>query len=147
MLFVCSSGGHLDQLEPLLSSAGSDWTVATFPTPDASSRVSASRLLALRYPTNRRLLVNVVNAFILSAFVRRSRPSIIISSGAAPTVSAAVVAAAYAIPHIYIEPVDRIHMPTVTARLLKRSQRTFFVTQWPTQLMGWPHRCPVRRSR
>jgi beta-1,4-N-acetylglucosaminyltransferase len=147
VLYVCSSGGHLDQLLPVIEAGPERHLVATFPTVDALSRVPDRVFLPLYYPTNRRVWNNLRNLWLAFAVMRARRPRVLISAGAAPSVSFGAVAFLLRTPHLYIEPVDRLQLPTLTAKLLRVLPNTFFAVQWDSQLQTWPRRLRIERSR
>jgi UDP-N-acetylglucosamine:LPS N-acetylglucosamine transferase len=148
VLLVCSSGGHLDQLlllEPWLRSF--DVAIATFDKPDAVTRVGAWRYYPLAWPTNRRVVNNLRNLQRAWRILRRERPELVISSGAAPAVTFFYVARLLGrIPTVFVECFDRVDTPTLTARLV-RPVTSLFVCQAGTQLTGWPRRAQIGPSR
>lgn len=148
MLLVCSSGGHLDQLmllDPWL--ADHDVAIATFDKPDALPRLAGRRFYPLCWPTNRRIWNNLRNLRRAARILRRERPSLVISSGAAPAVPFFWLAKIFAgIPTVFIECFDRQGRPTLTTRLVK-PVTTVFVCQSPRQLEGFPRRAVVEASR
>lgn len=148
VLFVCSSGGHLDQLLALLPQPeGVDIAIATFLKPDAASKISGMRSYGLYWPTNRSvkaLLINLKRAF---SVLRRERPEIIVSSGAAAAVPFFFVGKLFFdTKNVFIECFDRVDNATMTARLTK-PVTDLYVCQWDTQLTDYPHREQVTRSR
>jgi beta-1,4-N-acetylglucosaminyltransferase len=148
VLFVCSSGGHLDQLLALLPAPdGVDVAVATFLKPDALSKVSHLRHYGLYWPTNRSLKALVVNLGRAFSIMRNERPAIILSSGAAAAVPFFYVGRIFfRTRNVFIECIDRIDNPTLTAKLV-RTVTHLYLTQWPQQLAGFPGRRQIVRSR
>jgi len=148
VLFVCSSGGHLDQLLALLPQPeGADIAIATFLKPDAASKISGMRSYGLYWPTNRSikaLLINLKRAF---SVLRRERPAIIVSSGAAAAVPFFFAGKfLFRTKNVFIECFDRVDNATMTARLTK-PVTDLYICQWDTQLADYPHRAQVTRSR
>jgi beta-1,4-N-acetylglucosaminyltransferase len=147
VLFVCSSGGHLDQVMALLPApSGVDVAVATFHKPDAVDKLRGFRTYPLAWPTNRSISKTLQNALIAVRVLRQERPDVVISTGAAAAVPFFFIAKIFRVKTIYIECVDRVSLPTVTARLV-RPVTDAFVTQWRTQLPNWPRRVELGRSR
>lgn len=148
VLFVCSSGGHLDQLLALLPQPeGVDVAIATFLKPDAVSKISGMRSYGLYWPTNRSvkaLLINLKRAF---SVLRQERPEIIVSSGAAAAVPFFFAGKLlFGTKNVFVECFDRVDSATMTARLTK-PVTDLYVCQWDTQLADYPHREQVTRSR
>jgi UDP-N-acetylglucosamine:LPS N-acetylglucosamine transferase len=148
VLLVCSSGGHLDQLlllDEWLSEQ--DVAIATFLKPDASERVAHWRRYELYWPTNRNLPNLLRNAMVAVRVLLTERPDVVVSSGAAGAVPFFFLAKPLTgATTVFIECYDRIQDATLTARLVRRVT-DLFVTQWPTQLPGWPHRVEFGPSR
>lgn len=148
ILFVCSSGGHLDQLLALLPAPNdTDIAFATFMKPDAVTKVAAHRTYGLYWPTNRSITALVRNLWIAANTLRLERPDLIVSSGAAAAVPFFWLGKAFFRTRtVFIECVDRIDNPTLTARLV-RPVTDRFVAQWDDQLAGFPRRERVAVSR
>lgn len=148
VLFVCSSGGHLDQLLALLPAPDAvDVAVATFLKPDALGKVSEMRHHGLYWPTNRSLKALVINTWRAFSIIRAERPDVLVSSGAAAAVAFFFVGKVFhRTRNIFIECFDRMDNPTLTARLV-RPFTDLCICQWETQLTGFPRRREVVRSR
>ncbi|MBF4605078.1 polysaccharide biosynthesis protein [Curtobacterium sp. VKM Ac-2884] len=148
ILFVCSSGGHLDQLLTLMPPPeGVDVAFATFLKPDSIPKLEGHRTHGLFWPTNRSLRALVVNLGIALRTLRAERPDLIVSSGAAAAVPFSWVGKVlFRTTNVFIECVDRIDNPTLTARLVRPVTDTF-VTQWDAQLDGFPRCTKVRSSK
>ncbi len=147
-LFVCSSGGHLDQLLVLLPAPPTVEVVfATFLKPDAVEKIKDYKSYGLRWPTNRSLKAALINAFIAVRTVRKERPDVIVSSGAAAAVPFFLVGKLLRVPTtVYIECIDRQENVTLTARLV-RPWTSMFLSQGDNQLSGFPRRHVVRASK
>jgi beta-1,4-N-acetylglucosaminyltransferase len=148
ILFVCSSGGHLDQLLALLPAPdGTDVAIATFMKPDALAKVAGHRTYGLHWPTNRSVTALVRNLVIAARTLRQERPDLIVSSGAAAAVPFFWLGKAFFRTRtVFIECVDRIDNPTLTAKLV-RPVTDRFIAQWDDQLTGFPRRERVAVSR
>ena len=148
VLFVCSSGGHLDQLLALLPAPdGVEVAVATFLKPDALSKVSELRHYGLHWPTNRSLKALIINLGRAFSILRAERPAIVLSSGAAAAVPFFYVGRIFfRTRNVFVECIDRIDNPTLTAKLV-RSVTHLYLAQWPQQLASFPRRRQVVRSR
>lgn len=137
-LLVGSSGGHLAQLlalQPWWSDWGRTWV--TFDTADATSRLQGEHAIWAHHPTTRNI-PNLVRNFVLALrVVRRQRPDIVVSTGAAVAVPFFLVAWFLRIPTIFIEVYDRIDSKTLTGRLC-RPFTTVYCVQWEEQLTLYP---------
>lgn len=132
-LLVGSSGGHLAQLFALRPWwAGQDRTWVTFRTPDAESLLEGERTVWAYHPTTRNVPNLIRNTLLAVRLLRRSRPDVVISTGAAVAFPFFVLARLMRIPTVYIEVYDRIDTPTLTARLC-RPFSTLFLVQWEEQ--------------
>lgn len=133
VLFVCSSGGHLSQLlqlEPWWSQHDRRWV--TFPLSDAESKLADEHMIPAYYPTTRNVPNAIRNMVLAWKVLRRWRPDVVISNGAAVAVPFFVAARLFRIPTVYLEVYDRIDSVTLTARLV-RPFTTKFCVQWPEQ--------------
>jgi hypothetical protein len=133
VLLVSSSGGHLNQLHQLRG-----WwqhharTWATFPTPDARSLLDGEDIVWTHHPTTRNV-PNLLRNFVVAwRTVRRLRPDVVVSSGAAVALPFFVVARLHGIRTVYIEVYDRIDSATLTGRLC-HPLSDLFLLQWEEQ--------------
>ncbi len=130
---VGSSGGHLLQLHALRPIwDGHDRCWFTFDKEDARSLLADERVYPGAYPSNRNvpnLLRNCVRAWRM---LRRERPDVIISTGAAPAIPFFVFGRLFGAVLIYIEVYDRIDSPTITGRVCQPFAH-LFALQWPEQ--------------
>jgi len=134
VLLVGSSGGHLAQLmalRPWWQSWERTWV--TFPTVDATSQLQGEHVCWAYYPTTRNIPNLVRNSVLAARVLARSRPDLVVSTGAAVALPFFVAARARRIPTIFIEVVDRIDTLTLTARLVKPFT-THFCVQSEEQL-------------
>lgn len=141
VLGVASSGGHLDQLVSILLplEGTCSLAIASFDKEDAQDKKARFRFYSLRYPTNRAVVNNVLNLFRAFRAIKREKPDFIISTGAAPAVPFALIAKLTRRNFIYVEPIDRVVSPTMTAKIL-RILKVEFVVYWPSQLSDYPNR-------
>ena len=90
------------------------------------------------------LLINLGRAWTT---LRRERPDVIVSSGAAAAVPFFWLGrVCFGTRNVFIECVDRMDNPTLTARLV-RPVTDQFLAQWDSQLDGFPRRRRVEVSR
>jgi hypothetical protein len=138
VLFVCSSGGHLDQLLRLDPwSRDKDRLWVTFPLPDARSRLAGERVLWAHWPTTRSIPNLLRNAALAWRTIRRERPDLIVSTGAGVAVPFFVAARLLGVPTAYLEVYDRFETRTLTGRLC-RPFATRFLVQWQSQAALYP---------
>jgi UDP-N-acetylglucosamine:LPS N-acetylglucosamine transferase len=134
ILLVGSSGGHLAQLmrlEPWWSEHERAWV--TFGTKDAVSLLSEEADVTwAHHPTTRNVKNLVKNSGQALRTMRRFRPTVVVSTGAAVALPYFVLARAWGVRTVYIEVFDRISTPTLTGRLV-RPFTDFMCVQWPEQ--------------
>lgn len=127
---VGSSGGHLTHLYMLKSFwEKQDRFWVTFPKEDAESLLAGERMFPCYYPTNRSLKALLINTHLAWKLMRKERPELIISSGAAVAVPFFYIGKLFGAKTIYIEVFDRIHKSTMTGRLVAPVTDRF-VVQW-----------------
>ncbi|HTR71120.1 MAG TPA: UDP-N-acetylglucosamine--LPS N-acetylglucosamine transferase [Mycobacteriales bacterium] len=138
VMFVASNGGHLAQLMGLRS-----WWVerervwVSFDKPDARSRLEGEEVVWAHWPTTRNL-PNLLRNFVLACgAIRRSRPDIVVSTGAAVALPFFLAARLRRLPTVYIEVYDRMDTRTMSGRLCK-PLATEFLVQWPEQEEIYP---------
>jgi len=135
---VGSSGGHLAQLlvlAPFWEQHDRFWV--TFDTQDAISLLGGERTYWCFRPTNRNLLNLIRNSFLAWRILRRERPDLIISTGAAVAVPFFWVGRLLGSRTVFIEVIDRIDHGTLTGRLV-RPVSTRILIQWPEQAKFYP---------
>lgn len=135
---VGSSGGHLTHLhmlEPFWKDKDRFWV--TFDKEDARSLLREERVYSCYYPTNRNLKNLIRNTRVAWQVLRRERPDLIISSGAAVAVPFFWLGKLFGAKTIYIEVFDRIDKSTLTGRLVGPVTDRF-VVQWPQMVSVYP---------
>ena len=133
VLFVSSAGGHLSQLLQLESwwtNHSRHWV--TFDLPDAHSKLMGEQITFAHYPTTRNIVNLFRNTLLAVKSLRRLKPDVIISNGAAVAFPFFVVGRLMGIATVYLEVYDRIGSKTVTGQLCKPLSSKFLV-QWPEQ--------------
>lgn len=135
---VSSSGGHLTHLymlKPFWKDQERFWV--TFDKEDARSLLEGEKVYSCYYPTNR----NVVNLFRNTALawkvLRREKPDLIISTGAAVAVPFFYLGKLMKKKLIYIEVFDRMDKPTLTGKLVYGITDQF-VVQWEAMKKVYP---------
>lgn len=135
---VGSSGGHLAQLLALRGFwSRHDHFWVTFDTEDAVSQLAAERTYWCAHPTNRNIPNLIRNTFLAVRVLRRERPCVIVSTGAAVAVPFFYLGRLMGARTVFIEVVDQIDSPTLTGRLV-RPISTRVLVQWHEQLPFYP---------
>ncbi|WEE36916.1 PssD/Cps14F family polysaccharide biosynthesis glycosyltransferase [Lactiplantibacillus paraplantarum] len=135
---VGSSGGHLTHLtmlRPFLKDKERFWV--TFDKEDARSQLENERMYSCYYPTNRSLKALIKNTIIAWRVIRKERPELIISSGAAVAVPFFYIGKLFGAKLIYIEVFDRLDKATVTGRLVYPITDKFIV-EWEEMKKVYP---------
>ena len=134
VLLVGSSGGHLAQLMSVAPLWAQELrTYVTFDTVDAVSLLEDEQVTWAHHPTTRNLRNLARNSALAVRELRRRRPDVVVSTGAAVAFPFFLAARAMGIPTVYLEVYDRIDGPTLTGRLC-RPVSSVFCVQWPEQL-------------
>lgn len=135
---VGSSGGHLAHLcmlEPFWNNKDRFWV--TFDKEDARSLLKDERVYPCYYPTNRNLKNLIRNTVVAWKVLRKEKPDLIISSGAAAAVPFFYFGKLFGAKLIYIEVFDRIDKPTMTGRIVYPIVDKFIV-QWEEMKKIYP---------
>lgn len=138
VLLAASTGGHLGQLmalQPWWSKHERHWI--TFDKPDARSLLAGEQLSWAHHPTTRNLPNLIRNFGVAWRVLRRFRPDVVVSTGAAVAVPVFYLARLMGIRTVYIEVYDRIDSATLTGRLC-RPVSDIFAVQWAEQLSVYP---------
>ena len=136
--FVGSSGGHLNflyQLKPFWEDKDRFW--ATFDKEDSRSLLEGERFYPVYYPSNRSLRALIINTHRARKILKKEKPDLIISAGAAPAVPFFYVGKRMGAKLIYIEPFDRIDKASLTGRLCYKKADVFIV-QWEQMKKVFP---------
>jgi beta-1,4-N-acetylglucosaminyltransferase len=132
-MLVCSSGGHLLQLhrlKPWWERLECVWV--TFDKPDSRSLLLGEEVAWAYHPTTRNAVNLVRNLSLAWRLLRRHRPDVVVSTGAAVAFPFFVVARLLRIKTVYVEVYDRIDVPTLTGRLCYPLASRFLL-QWEAQ--------------
>jgi UDP-N-acetylglucosamine:LPS N-acetylglucosamine transferase len=132
-LLVASGGGHLAHLLWLHSWWQSHERVwVTFDTPDARSRLEHEVVYWASHPTNRNVRNALKNTLSARAILAAEQPDLVVSTGAGVAVPFLALARLQGVPTVFVEVVDRITRPSLTARLVAPWVDEL-VLQWPEQ--------------
>lgn len=135
---VSSSGGHLTHLYMLKSFWEQQerfWV--TFDKEDARSLLEEERFYPCYFPTNRNIKNLIRNTFLAWKILRKEKPDLIISSGAAVAVPFFYLGKLFGAKLVYVEVFDRIYKPTISGKLVYPIADKFIV-QWEEQKQVYP---------
>lgn len=136
--FVTSSGGHLTHLMQLKS-----WWVdkervwVTFDKADSQSILKDEKKYWCYFPTNRNIKNLIKNTFLAYKVLRKEKPDLIISTGAAVAIPFFYLSKLFRIKTVYIEVYDRIDKPTITGKIVYPIT-DLFILQWEEQKKFYP---------
>lgn len=135
---VGSSGGHLTHLYMLKEFWNTkDRFWVTFDKEDANSLLKDEKMYKCFFPTNRNIKNLIKNTFLAFKVLRKEKPDIIISTGAAVAVPFFYLGKLFGAKLIYIEVFDRIDKPTMTGKMVYPIVDKFIV-QWEEQKKVYP---------
>lgn len=135
---VGSSGGHLTHLymlKPFWKDKNRFWV--TFDKEDARSLLKDEKVYPCYFPTNRNIKNLIRNTFLAIRVLKKEKPDLIISSGAAVAVPFFYLGKLFGTKTIYIEVLDRINKPTLTGKLVYPVTDRFIV-QWEEMKKVYP---------
>ena len=131
LLIVCSSGGHLLQMQELHEAWSPFERVwVTFDKSDARSLLRDERVVHAFSPTNRNVPNLLRNIRLAWRTLRAERPAAILTTGAGVAVPFAWVGRLLGVPTIYVESVTRIEGLSLSGRLIKPVAKQLYA-QWP----------------
>ena len=135
---VGSSGGHLAHLymlKPFWNNKERFWV--TFNKQDANSLLKNEKVYNCYFPTNRNFKNLIKNTILAFKVLKKEKPDLIISSGAAVAVPFFYIGKLMGAKLIYIEVFDRIDKPTLTGKLVYTIADKFIV-QWEEAKKVYP---------
>lgn len=135
---VGSSGGHLTHLymlKPFWEKRERFWV--TFDKEDARSMLAGERMYSCYYPTNRSLKALAINTGLAWKVLKREKPDLIISSGAAVAVPFFYLGKILGAKTVYIEVFDRIDSSTLSGKMVYPVADRF-VVEWEETKKVYP---------
>jgi len=130
-MLVCSSGGHLLQLNALRDAwAGFERAWVSFDKSDVRSLLREETVYFAHGPTNRSLKNFFRNLLVAWRVVARLRPAVLVTTGAGVAVPFAWIARLRGTRIVYVESVTRILEPSLSCRLIRPVASRVYV-QWP----------------
>lgn len=136
--FVGSSGGHLTHLymlKPFWEDKERFW--CTFDKEDAKSLLKGEKMYPVYFPSNRSIKALLINTCRAIKILRKEKPDLIISSGAAPAIPFFVIGKLMGAKTAYIEVFDRIDKPTVSGKMCYPFADKFIV-EWEEMKKVYP---------
>jgi beta-1,4-N-acetylglucosaminyltransferase len=131
VLLVCSAGGHLQQLL-LLREAWQDrsrlWV--TNAAADTYSMLCTEPAVFADAPSSRSVIALLRNSVRAVRLLRRYRPAVVLSTGAAIAVPFFWLGRLFGAEAIYVESITRIESGSTTLRLVRPVASRVYV-QWP----------------
>ena len=109
----------------------------TFDKEDARSLLKGEKLYPCYYPSNRSLKALIINTYRAFKVLKKERPDLIISCGAAVAVPFFYMGKLFGAKLIYIEVFDRIDSPTLTGKLVYPVTDKFIV-EWEEMKKVYP---------
>ena len=89
------------------------------------------------FPTNRNIKNLIKNTFLAFKILRKEKPDIIVSTGAAVAIPFFYLGKLFGAKVVYIEVYDRIDKPTITGKLVYPIS-DLFILQWEEQRKFYP---------
>ena len=131
LLIVCSTGGHLLQMQELHEAWEPFERVwVTFDKSDSRSLLRDERVIHAYGPTNRNVPNLLRNLRLAWRVIRRERPAAMLTTGAGVAVPFAWIARLHRVPVVYVESFTRIDGLSLSARMIK-PVATRLYGQWP----------------
>jgi UDP-N-acetylglucosamine:LPS N-acetylglucosamine transferase len=133
VLLVCTSGGHLLQLWQLRTAWEGyrhAWVVSSHAGNDVQSLLHGERLFYAYSPGTRNVGNLARNLGLAVQLLRRLRPKVVLTTGAAVAVPFAWLARAFGAEVVYIESLARAEHPSLSCRLVAPVANRVYV-QWP----------------
>jgi beta-1,4-N-acetylglucosaminyltransferase len=131
LLLVCSSGGHLLQLLALREVWHDETRLwVTFDKSDTRSLLVGEDVVHAYGPTNRNVKNLFRNLYLAWSVIRRSRPAVVLTTGAGVAIPFAWVARLHGARVVYVESLTRITDPSLSWRLIAPVADRMYV-QWP----------------
>lgn len=131
VLLVCNAGGHLAQLLALRDawiSLSRVWVVPA--ASDAGALPEGERVVPAYHPTTRNVPNLLRNLRLAWMVVRRTRPRVLVTTGAGVAVPFVWIARLRGARVVWIESFTRVHSPSLSCRLAARVCDRVYV-QWP----------------
>ena len=126
---------HLYMLKPFWQEHDRIWV--TFDKADAQSLLQDEKMYPCYFPTNRNIKNLLRNTVVAWKVLRKEKPDLIISTGAAVAVPFFYLGKLFGAKTVYVEVFDRIDKPTLSGKLV-HPVTDLFVVQWEEMLDVYP---------
>lgn len=134
VLLVCSSGGHLLQLNALAAAWKAHSRLwVSFDKPDVRALLAGEDVTFAFGPTNRSVVNLLRNARLAVGVLRARRPAVVVTTGAGVAVPFAWAGRLFGARVVYIESVTRFDSLSLTCRLVRPVAARLYV-QWEEML-------------
>jgi UDP-N-acetylglucosamine:LPS N-acetylglucosamine transferase len=131
IILACSSGGHVLQLLALREAWQEfDHAWVTDDQADTRSLLAGERVTYVYGPTARNVVTLCKNVALAWRVIRKARPRVLLTTGAATAVPFAWVARLHGAKVVYVESLTRIDSPSLSCRLIAPVASRVYV-QWP----------------
>ena len=132
ILLVACPGGHLQQMLALRAAwEDLDTHWVTLAAADTNYLLKSEDVVFAHGPTPRNIPNFIRNLRLAWTTVRRYRPDVMLSTGAALAVPFFVIGRLHGVRLIYVESFTRVERPALTGRIVYPLVDAFFI-QWPT---------------
>lgn len=126
---------HLYMLKTFWENKERFWV--TFDKEDARSLLQGEKMYPAYYPSNRSLKALAINTHRAIRILRKERPNLIITSGAAPAIPFFYIGKLMGAKTIYIEVFDRIDKSTISGKICYPVTDAFIV-EWEEMKKVYP---------
>ena len=136
--FITSSGGHLThliQLKRWWEDKERFWV--TFDKEDARSILKEEKKYWCYFPTNRNIKNLVKNTFLAMKILKKERPDVIISTGAAPAIPFFYLGKLFGCKVMYMKVYDIMDKQSISGKL-DYPISDLFIIQWEEQKKFYP---------
>lgn len=139
--FICSSGGHLEQIKQLYKVREKYDYFYVLPKTKNTKMMKEKKYLTITWERTNKFvfLLNVILWSIEELFIFiKERPDVVISTGAANAVPMCLIAKFFRRKVIFIETFARISSPSKTGMLMYK-YADLFIVQWKELLKFYPN--------
>ena len=138
LALITSTGGHLLQMMSLRDAwQAEDHFFVTFPLEDAKTLLNGEKVYWGHHPTNRSIKNLLRNGWLAWKVLRRERPDVVISTGAALAVPFLWLGRLLGMRTVYVESITRIHTLSMTGKMVLPAVDKFY-GQWEELSMIHP---------
>ena len=140
VLLVCSGGGHLSQLwslRPAWEPWSRAWVVENPDRLSVLSMLGDERVAFAHSPAERSVRNLLRNSLLAWRVLRATRPSVVLTTGAAVAVPFAWFGRLFGAKVVWIESMARVTTPSLSCRMAAPAASRLYV-QWPELLAALP---------